>query len=450
MFEKILIANRGEIAVRIARTCNRLGVGTVAVYSEADASAPHVEAADEAVCIGAAAVSESYLRIDKLLDVARRTSCTALHPGYGLLSESAAFIDAISQAGLTFIGPNAACVSLMGDKLQARAFAEKAGVPVVPGLEGELESDKAALEFAESCGYPVLVKAAAGGGGIGMKVARTDKQLLKAISECRRRSVSAFGSGKLYIERYIEKPRHVEIQVFADHHGNAVHLFERECSVQRRHQKVIEEAPSVLMCRFNGLRDRMTDTAMALVKSVDYTNAGTIEFIVDEAGEFHFIEMNTRLQVEHPVTEMITDLDLVEWQLRVAAGEPLGFAQDDIVLNGHAMECRLCAEDPARKFLPSPGHIDTYQEPVVAGVRMDSGVRAGWDVSPHYDPMMAKLVAHGSDRVQCIERMLAGLDDLVIEGLVHNGPMHSDILRSSAYVDGEFHAGWLEDWYAGK
>jgi acetyl-CoA carboxylase biotin carboxylase subunit len=447
MFEKILIANRGEIAVRIARTCARLGVKSVAVYSEADEHALHTEIADEAICIGPAPVAESYLRIDKILLVAANTHCDAIHPGYGLLSESAPFIDTVEAAGLKFIGPSASAVALMGDKLEARAFAARAGVPIVPGLDGELHSDEEALQFAADCGYPVLVKAAAGGGGIGMKVARTDKQLIKAVAQCRRRGESAFGSGKLYIERYIENPRHVEIQVLADDHGNAVHLYERECSIQRRHQKVIEEAPSVLMTRFDGLRERMTEAALALVKAAKYTNAGTVEFIVDASGQFHFIEMNTRLQVEHPVTEMITGLDLVEWQLKLAAGEPLSLRQSDIALNGHAIECRLYAENPEQSFLPAPGHIQHYQEPTGEGLRTDSGVKADWNVTPYYDPMMAKLIAHGATRTQATKRMRVGLEQLVISGLTHNAAMHAAVLKSDAFTGGEFHTSWLEQWY---
>ncbi len=449
MFNKILIANRAEIATRIVRTCKRLGITTVAVFSEADANAPHVELADEAYCVGPAAVAESYLNQNRLIEIATTTGCEAVHPGYGLLSENASFIARTRDAGLVFIGPDASCVELMGDKLEARQFAKQSGVPVVPGLEGQVDDDEAALAFANQNGYPVLVKAAAGGGGIGMKIAKKDKQLVKALAECRRRGASAFGSDKLYIERYVEQPRHIEIQVFGDHHGNLVHLFERECSVQRRHQKVIEEAPSVLMSRFPGLRERMTGAAVNLARAAEYTNAGTVEFIVDDSGAFYFIEMNTRLQVEHPVTEAITGLDLVEWQLRVAAGEALPIEQSQLHIDGHAIECRLYAENPDKGFLPAPGHIDEYREPTGEGIRMDSGVKANWAVTPYYDPMMAKLISHASTRDQSISKMLTALDKLRIGGITHNAPMHTKILQSEAFIGGDFDTGWLEAWYPG-
>ncbi len=447
MFGSLLIANRGEIAARIARTCRRLGIRCVAVYSEADCDAPHTSLADEAVAIGPAPVAESYLAIETVVEAARATGCDAVHPGYGLLSENPRFIAAVAEAGLTFVGPTAQVVALMGDKQRARAFAREAGLCVVPGFDGELGDEAATLSFATALGYPLMVKAAAGGGGIGMKVARDERELGKAIAECRRRSTSAFGSDKLYIERYIERPRHVEVQVLADHQGQAVHLFERECSIQRRHQKVIEEAPSVLMERFEGLRARMTDAALCLTRAAGYTNAGTVEFIVDDAGDFYFIEMNTRLQVEHPVTEMVTGLDLVELQLRIAAGEPLPAEASSVALDGHAIECRLYAENPNKGFLPSPGRVDGYREPDLPGVRIDSGIAEGWTVTPHYDPLLAKLVAHGATRDQAAERMSVALDQLVIDGPVHNGALHRAALASEAFRSGAFHTGWLEGWY---
>ena len=446
MFNKVLIANRGEIAARIARTAKRLGVSSVAVYSEADAGAPHTEIADEAFNIGPAPVSQSYLNVERIMEVALDTGCNAIHPGYGLLSENTAFIKRVRVEGLTFIGPSPESVALMGDKAEARAFAKKVGVPVVPGSEDDISGVDDALAFAETFGYPVIVKAAAGGGGIGMKVAKKEKVLRKAVAECMRRGESAFGSDKIYLERYIENPRHVEIQILADHHGNAVHLFERECSVQRRHQKVIEETPSVLMNRHSGLRENMTKAALALVKASGYTNAGTVEFIVDENGEYNFIEMNTRLQVEHAVTEMTTGLDLVELQLRVAAGESLNITQDDVALKGHAIECRVYAEDPAKMFMPAPGQIGNYIEPSLKGVRVDSGVKANWRVTPDYDPMIAKVIAHGETRDVSRTRMTEGLRQMRVDGLTNNIEMHIAVLNSSAFQEGNYHTGWLEDW----
>lgn len=446
MFEKVLIANRGEIAARISRTTKRLGVSSVAVYSEADEGAPHTELADEAYLIGPPPVSQSYLNIERILEVAADTGCDAVHPGYGLLSENTGFIECVERDGLTFVGPSAQSVALMGDKARAREFAQKSGVPVVPGSEDEVASEDQAVAFAASFGYPVIVKAAAGGGGIGMKVATKEKRLRKAVAECMRRGESAFGSAKIYLERYVENPRHIEIQVLADNHGNAVHLFERECSIQRRHQKVIEETPSVLMSRHQDLRAQMTDAALTLVKASGYTNAGTVEFIVDEQGGFYFIEMNTRLQVEHAVTEMTTGVDLVELQLRVAAGETLTLIQDDIALDGHAIECRVYAEDPGKMFMPAPGQIGQYVEPEVEGVRVDSGVKANWRVTPDYDPMVAKVIAHGDSREASRSRMIEGLKQMSLDGLTNNIDMHIAVLGSTDFHNGNFHTGWLEDW----
>ena len=445
LFEKLLIANRGEIAARIARTCKRLGIATVAIYSEADAGAPHVEMADEAHCIGPAPVSQSYLLGDRIIEVAKSTGAQALHPGYGLLSENPEFVDAVNQAGITFVGPSADSMRLMGDKAQARAFARNAGVPVVPGSEGEILDEDAAVAFAEELGYPVLVKAAAGGGGIGMKIAKKEKQLRKAFAECQRRGESSFGNPAVYLEKYVENPRHLEVQVFGDTHGNHVHAFERECSVQRRHQKVVEEAPSIAGSRVDGLRDRITTAAMNLARAANYVNAGTVEFIYSDASDgLYFIEMNTRLQVEHPVTEMVTGFDLVEWQLRIAAGETLPVTQDQIALNGNAIECRIYAENPDKMFMPAPGRIDTYVEPQMDHVRMDSGVRANWDVTPYYDPMVAKLCAWGEDREAARLRMLDALAATTVEPLTNNLAMHIDVLTDSAFIDGAIHTRWLE------
>jgi acetyl-CoA carboxylase, biotin carboxylase subunit len=446
MFEKVLIANRGEIACRVIKTCRRLGIATVAVFSEADAESRHVELADEAHCIGSAHVRESYLSIDKIVDVATRTGADAVHPGYGLLSENPEFVERLTEAGIAFVGPRASSMRLMGDKAAARAFAEKCGVPVVPGSDGPVMDEDAAVALAEKLGYPMLVKAAGGGGGIGMKVATKEKRLRKAFQECQRRGESSFGNPAVYVERFIENPRHIEIQVIADIHGCALHLFERECTIQRRHQKVLEEAPSVIMDRIPELRERMTTAALSLVRASEYHNAGTVEFIVDQEGEFYFIEMNTRLQVEHPVTEMITGLDLVELQLRIAAGEPLELDASAVSVNGHAIECRIYAEDPSKSFLPAPGRIGEYNEPSGEGVRVDSGVQAETEVTPYYDPMIAKVVVHGCDREEAIDRARGALADFSIEGLTTNLEMHRALLTEPAFHAGEFHTGWLQDW----
>ncbi len=444
MFSKILIANRGEIAARIIRTCKRLGIATVAVYSEADAGAPHTVLADEAVAIGPAHVTESYLNAERILEVARETGSDAIHPGYGLLSENSEFVRAVKDAGITFIGPSPESMELMGDKAEARAFAVKSGVPVVPGSDGPVADEEAAVAFAETFGYPLLVKAAAGGGGIGMKIATKEKKLRKAVAECQRRGASAFGDDSIYLERYVENPRHIEIQILADSHGNVLHLFERECSVQRRHQKVIEEAPSLAMTQFPGLREKMTSAAVALAKEAGYVNAGTVEFIVSPEGEFFFIEMNTRLQVEHPITEAITGLDIVEWQIRVAAGEELAFGQDDLSIDGHAIECRVYAENPDKMFMPAPGEIGAYQEPEGEGIRVDSGVKANWKVTPYYDPMVAKVVAHAESRDAARARMIEALGNYTIDGLTTNLKMHVEVLDDPTFVEGLVHTSWLE------
>ena len=446
MFSKLLIANRGEIAVRVARTCRRLGITCVAIYSDADEGAPHAAIADEVHPVGPAPVAESYLNIDRIIEIARTSGCDAVHPGYGLLSENREFAERVEAAGISFVGPRPECIALMGDKARARDFAAGAGVPVVPGSREEIGSADEAAAFASTFGYPVLVKAAAGGGGIGMRAASNEKRLRKAVAECMRRGKSVFGSDRIYLERRVESPRHVEIQVMADQHGNIVHLFERECSVQRRHQKVIEESPSVLMSRSPDLRERMTAAALALAKSAGYSNAGTVEFIVDRRGDFYFIEMNTRLQVEHPVTEVVTGLDLVELQLRVAAGETLPITQADVHLRGSAIECRICAEDPDKDFMPAPGHIDAYREPTMDSIRVDSGVRGDWPVSPYYDSLLAKVIAHGESREAARVTMLAGLDQLVLDGLVHNAGLHRAILESDAFRAGDCHTDWLEAW----
>jgi acetyl-CoA carboxylase biotin carboxylase subunit len=393
-------------------------------------------------------VGESYLNVDRIVEVARETGADAVHPGYGLLSENARFVSAIEALGATFIGPDSKVMELMGDKARAREFAAAAGVPVVPGTPGAIASEDEGVAAAEQIGYPVLVKASGGGGGIGMKVAHDEKKLRKAIQECQRRGESAFGNPDVYIEKYIESPRHIEVQILADKHGHVYHLFERECSVQRRHQKVIEEAPSPLVSRIEGMRERVTSAAVRLAAAASYVNAGTIEFIADNAGSFYFIEMNTRLQVEHPVTEGITGLDIVAWQLRIASGEAFDFKQEDLKVTGHAIECRVYAENPEKKFFPAPGQIGAYVEPSGEGIRVDSGVKPGWTVTPYYDPMVAKVVAHGADRAEAIARMKDALSSYIIEGLTQNISMHLRVLGEEAFVSGDFHTNWLETLYA--
>ncbi|RME11219.1 MAG: acetyl-CoA carboxylase biotin carboxylase subunit, partial [Ardenticatenia bacterium] len=389
MFQKVLIANRGEIAVRIIRACQELGVRTVAVYSDADRKALHVRYADEAYHIGPPPPGESYLRIDKLIDVALRAGADAVHPGYGFLAENATFARAVAEAGLTFIGPSPEAIALMGDKVAARRSAERAGVPLVPGTKGGL-SDEELIEAAHRIGFPVMVKAAAGGGGKGMRIVRTPEELPRAIQAARREAKGAFGDDSVYIEKLIEGGRHIEIQILADEHGNVISLGERECSIQRRHQKLLEEAPSPFVDE--DLRRRMSETAVALAREVGYANAGTIEFLVDRDKNFYFLEMNTRLQVEHPVTELVTGVDIVKEQLRIASGRRLRYKQEDITMTGWAIEARITAEDPFNNFLPSIGVITRLQEPTGPGVRIESGVFEVFEVSLHYDPMIAKLV----------------------------------------------------------
>jgi acetyl-CoA carboxylase biotin carboxylase subunit len=445
MFDKILIANRGEIAARVARTCNRLDITTVAIYSDADEGAPHTELADEAHRVGPEHVLKSYLDMDAVLEVADETDCDAIHPGYGLLSENPDFVERVEQEGYAFIGPRSEVMRLMGDKADARAFAEKSGCPIVPGTDGPVPNEDEAVEFAEDVGYPVLVKAAAGGGGIGMQKAEDEESLRSAFQQCQRRGESSFGDDSVYLEKYIENPHHLEIQVLADHHGKALHIFERECSVQRRHQKVIEEAPSPMSSEFPDLRAEMAEAALKIVREADYTNAGTIEFVADpQTGDFYFIEMNTRLQVEHTVSEMITGLDLVEQQIRIADDEPLEFRQEDLSIDGHAIQCRIYAEDADNNFRPAPGTIGAYEEPSGDGIRVDSGARENFEITRYYDPLVAKLVTHGKDRSHAIERMKQALNNYTIEDLTTNIPMHLDVLADQTFIDGDAHTAWLE------
>ena len=419
MFNKILIANRGEIACRIIRSARRMGIATVAVYSEADRGALHTELADEAVAIGPAPASESYLVIDKIIAACRETGAQAVHPGFGFLAENAAFVEAVEAAGLVFIGPQAAAIRAMGDKIESKRLAAEAKVSTVPGHMDLIEDGSEAVRISREIGYPVMIKASAGGGGKGMRIARDDGEARAGFQSARNEARASFGDDRVFIEKFIEQPRHVEIQVLADAHGNIVHLGERECSIQRRHQKVIEEAPSPLLDAKT--RAAMGAQAVALAKAVDYQSAGTVEFIADQKKNFYFLEMNTRIQVEHPVTEMVANLDLVEWMIRVAAGEKLPLQQKDVKLSGWAVEARVYAEDPARGFLPSIGRLTRYREPPASdSLRMDSGVAEGSEITMHYDPMIAKVVAHGKDRTAAIDELQAALDAFQIRGLKHN------------------------------
>jgi acetyl-CoA carboxylase biotin carboxylase subunit len=446
MFRRILIANRGEIAVRIARACREMGIESAAVYSEADADAPHVRAADRALCIGPPPSRESYLVVDSLLAAARELGADAIHPGYGFLSENAAFARAVEGAGLVFIGPPADAIAAMGDKTRARDIVNRAGVPVVPALQDPPQDADALRTAAGALGYPLLVKAAAGGGGKGMRVVRGARELATESAAAAREAQAAFGDGRIFLERFFERPRHVEIQLLADRHGAIVHLGERECSVQRRYQKIVEESPSPAVSP--ELREKLAATAIAAARSVGYANAGTVEFLLDEDGSFYFLEMNTRLQVEHPVTEWVTGFDLVQAQIRIAAGEKLGVEQEALRPRGHAIECRVYAEDPARQFLPSPARIAVHVEPRGPGVRVDSGIRADYEVPLHYDPMLAKVSVWAGDREAARRRMIAALADYVILGPTTNLPFLADVLRHPAFAEGRTHTRFVDEHFA--
>jgi acetyl-CoA carboxylase biotin carboxylase subunit len=441
VFNKLLIANRGEIALRVIRACRELGVRTVAVFSDADAQAPHVRAADQAVNIGPAPSRESYLRGERLIEVARATGAEAVHPGYGFLSEREWFSRAVRDAGLAFVGPPPEAIAAMGSKTAARQLAIEAGVPVVPGTTSDLKDSAEAARIAERFGYPVLLKAAAGGGGKGMRLVRDPDELAGSLDAARREARNAFGDDAVYVEKYIEGPRHVEIQVLADTHGTVLSLGERECSIQRRHQKMIEEAPSVAVTP--ELRRRMGDTAVAAARAAGYVNAGTCEFLLDPDGQFYFLEMNTRLQVEHPVTELVTGIDIVQWQIRIAAGERLAFPQP-LSPRGWAIECRITSEDPTNGFLPSTGRIDFLQVPAGPGVRWDAGVEAGSTIGLHYDPMLAKLIAWGSTRDQAIARMHRALTELTIVGVETSREFHLRVMEDAEFRRGDIEIQWLE------
>ena len=441
----ILVANRGEIAVRVMRTAKTLGYRTVAVYSEADASAPHVKMADASALIGPPPVGESYLKIENILDAARDTGADALHPGYGFLSENAGFARACEDAGLTFIGPPEDAIALMGNKAAAKRRMIDAGVPCVPGYEGVAQDDNTLIAAAEDIGYPLMVKAAAGGGGRGMRLVAEAEELPQALSRARSEAERAFGSGELILEKAIVDPRHVEVQVFADAHGGVIHLGERDCSVQRRHQKVIEEAPCPVMTE--DLRAEMGAAAVEAARSIGYRGAGTVEFLLDAEGDFYFLEMNTRLQVEHPVTEMITGLDLVALQIAVAEGRPLGLTQEDVRLDGHAIEVRLYAEDPVKDFLPSAGTIDLWAPPIGDGVRTDAGIESGQEVSPFYDPMLAKIIAHGPDREAARRTLIRALENTVLFGPANNRAFLIDALSRQKFAEGEATTAFIGEEY---
>lgn len=440
MFEKVLIANRGEIALRIHRACHEMGIKTVAIHSEADANAMHVRLADESVCIGPAPSTESYLNIPRIIAAAEITNADAIHPGYGFLSENAEFADIVNQHDITFIGPKAEHIRTMGDKIMAKETVKKLGIPVVPGSDGGITDMDEAIEVANKIGFPVIVKAAAGGGGRGMKVVHQADKLVASVQACKTEAKAAFGDDAVYIEKFLGTPRHIEFQILGDGQGNAVHLGERDCSLQRRHQKVLEEAPSPVITQEERMRTGgIVAKAMA---EMNYIGAGTIEFLY-ENGEFYFIEMNTRLQVEHPVTEMITGIDLVREQIRVAAGQKLGYGQDDIKFRGHAIECRINAEDPLT-FAPSPGKIHDYHTPGGLDVRVDSALYAGYSVPPHYDSMIGKLIVRGSDRNGCLRRLRRSLEEYVIGGIKTSIPLHQMLLDEEDFQNGDYNIHWLE------
>ena len=443
--KKILIANRGEIALRVMRSAKEMGIQTVAIYSEADRNALFVRYADEAVCVGPPPSAQSYLQADKIIEICKQLGVDAIHPGYGLLSENADFVRKVKKAGITFIGPSAEAMDLMGDKLSAKATAKKYNVPMIPGSDGAIDDIVEATRLAKEIGFPLLIKASAGGGGKGMRLvekeSEIEEQMKLAISE----AISAFGNGAVFIEKYATGPRHIEIQLLADNHGNCVYLFERECSIQRRHQKVIEEAPSCVLTP--ELRKAMGECAVNVAKACDYSGVGTVEFLLDDKMNFYFLEMNTRLQVEHPVSEMITGLDLVKEQIKVARGEKLSMTQDDLKINGHAIEVRVCAEDPTNNFLPDIGNLKTYRIPSGPGVRVDDSFEEGMDIPIFYDPMIAKLIVHGKDRTEAIEKMLRAIQDYTITGVETTLPFCSFVLKHEAFVSGKFDTGFIPKYF---
>ncbi|RMG81165.1 MAG: acetyl-CoA carboxylase biotin carboxylase subunit [Bacteroidetes bacterium] len=444
--KKILIANRGEIALRVMRTAQKMGIRTVAVYSEADRNAPHVRFADEAVLLGPPPSSESYLAMSKIVEAARRTGADGIHPGYGFLSENAVFAQMVEEAGITFIGPPVKAIEIMGSKLAAKEAVKKYDIPMVPGIETAITDVALARKIAREIGFPVLIKASAGGGGKGMRVVESDEALPEQMERAISEATSAFGDGSVFIEKYVSSPRHIEIQVLADKHGNIVHLFERECSIQRRHQKVIEEAPSVILTP--ELRAAMGAAAVRVAQACDYVGAGTVEFLLDENKNFYFLEMNTRLQVEHPVTEMITGMDLVEQQIRIARGEVLSFRQEDLKINGHAVELRVYAEDPLNNFLPSVGQLTRYERPTGAGIRLDDGYESGMEIPVFYDPMIAKLIAWAPTREEAIQRIIRAIQSYKIEGIATTLPFGRFVFEHEAFKSGRFDTHFVKNYYS--
>jgi acetyl-CoA carboxylase biotin carboxylase subunit len=440
--QKILVANRGEIALRVMRTAKDMGIKTVAVFSEADRNMPFVRYADEAVCIGPAASSQSYLRMDKIIEVAKQTGADAIHPGYGFLSENAVFSKAVSDAGLIFIGPSAKSIEMMGSKIAAKQAAKKFNVPMVPGTEDPVKDASEAKKIALGIGYPILIKASAGGGGKGMRVVNSEQELEEQMRTAKSEAMSAFGDDAVFIEKYVGAPRHIEIQLVGDTHGNYVYLFERECSIQRRHQKLIEEAPS--SCLTPEIRKKMGEAAIAVARSCNYCSAGTVEFLVDEKLNYYFLEMNTRLQVEHCVTEMITGIDLVKEQINVARGNKLSFSQDDLTINGHSIELRVCAEDPLNNFLPDTGKLHMYQPPKGPGIRIDDGYEQGQEISVFYDPMIAKLVVHGNTREEAVERLCRAIDEYYIKGIQTTLSFGKWAVKTEPFLSGNFDTKFIE------
>ena len=446
MFEKILIANRGEIALRVLRACKELGISTVAIHSTADSEAMHVRLADESVCIGPPAGSESYLNKAAIISAAMVTGSDAVHPGYGFLSENADFAEMVEEHGIKFIGPSPEHIRLMGDKIKAKEIVKDLGIPVIPGSNGAIENNSDLKHIAKKIGYPVLIKASAGGGGRGMKVAESEDNIVEAYATASSEAKSAFGNGTVYIEKYLQNPRHIEIQIISDSHGNVLHLGERDCSIQRKHQKIIEECPSPALSSIE--REKIGNIVCKAIKKFGYENIGTVEFLY-ENGEFFFIEMNTRLQVEHPVTEMTTGIDLVKEQIKISAGQGIGLSQKDIVISGHAIECRINAEDPST-FLPSPGKVDTYHVPGGPGIRIDSGLFSGSEVPPYYDSLISKLIVHGNNRHDCILRLKRAINEYVIGNIKTSIPLHEKILDSEDFNSGKYNIRWLEEFVKKK
>jgi len=445
MFEKVLIANRGEIALRVHRACREMGIRTVAIHSTADADAMHVRLADESVCVGPPNAAASYLNIPAIISAAEITSADAIHPGYGFLSENANFASIVAEHGITFIGPKPEHIRIMGDKIEAKVTAKRLGIPCVPGSEGAVRTEAEALRVAEEIGYPMILKAAAGGGGRGMKVARNAEELPMVLATARAEAKAAFGDDSMYMERYLQKPRHIEVQIIADSHGNVVHLGERDCSLQRRHQKILEEAPSPAL----NDEERLTfgNQVAESIRKLGYLGVGTVEFLYED-GQFFFIEMNTRLQVEHPVTEGITGIDLVREQIRIASGAPLSFRQEDVKFNGHAIECRINAENP-RTFSPTPGKITDYHPPGGLGVRVDSALYSGYRVPPYYDSLISKLIVHGANRNECLMRLRRALEEYVIGGVETTIPLHLELIANQDFMNGDYDIHWLEKFIAG-